>query len=287
MSYEIDVLSRISERFVEMSESEQRVAQLILDNVKAATEMSIARLADAASVSQATVTRFARTVDCKDVRQLKVKLAQSLAVGQRFVEETPDLDGIQGVYEAIKNTLDISRKLLVEADIHLAVSYLQQARMIFCFGMGGGSSIGSQELQYRLFRFGMPVSSYQDGVLTRMVAASVEPQDVVVAISLTGNTAEIIDAAAIARQYGAKVIAITRPGSPLAANADITLGLQAPESDFIYKPSASRYAMLAIIDVLATEVAKLNKRKSRDKLRRVKLSLDSHRGGDERQPLGD
>jgi len=39
--------------------------------------------------------------------------------------------------------------------------------------------------------------------------------------------------------------------------------------------------------VLATEVAKLNKRKSRDKLRRVKLSLDSSRGGDERQPLGD
>ena len=120
-----------------------------------------------------------------------------------------------------------------------------------------------------------------------MAAAAVEPQDVLVAISLTGNTAEIIDSAAIARQYGAKVIAITKPGSALAANADIVLGLQAPETDFIYKPSASRYAMLAIIDVLATEVAKQNKRKSRDKLRRVKLSLDSHRGGDERQPLGD
>ncbi len=287
MSYEIDVLSRISERFVEMSESEQRVAQLILDNVKAATEMSIARLADAAGVSQATVTRFARTVDCKDVRQLKVKLAQALAVGQRFIEETPDLDGIQGVYEAIKNTLDLSRKMLVEEDIHLAVSWLLQARMIFCIGMGGGSSIGSQELQYRLFRFGMPVCSYQDGLLTRMVAAAVEPEDVLVAISLTGNVAEISDAAAIARQYGAKVIAITKPGSLLATNADLVLGLMAPESDFIYKPSASRYAMLAVIDVLATEIAKANKRRSRDKLRRIKLSLDSHRAGDDRQPLGD
>ena len=84
MSYEIDVLSRISERFVEMSESEQRVAQVILDNVKAASEMSIARLSESAGVSQATVTRFARTVDCKDVRQLKVKLAQSLAANQQL-----------------------------------------------------------------------------------------------------------------------------------------------------------------------------------------------------------
>ena len=105
--------------------------------------------------------------------------------------------------------------------------------------------------------------------------------------SLEYTSIKAEQAAAIARQYGAKVIAITKPGSQLAANADIVLGLQAPETDFIYKPSASRYAMLAIIDVLATEVAKLNKRKSRDKLRRVKLSLDSHRGGDDRQPLGD
>lgn len=287
MTYEIDILSRISERFIEMSESEQRVAQLILDNVKAATEMSIAKLSESAGVSQATVTRFARTVDCKDVRQLKVKLAQALAVGQRFIEETPDLDGIQGVYEAIKNTLDLSRKILVEDDIRQAVDWLLQARMTFCIGMGGGSSIGSQELQYRLFRFGMPVCSYQDGLLTRMVAAAVEPQDVLVAISLTGNVAEISDAAAIARHYGAKVIAITKPDSVLAKNADLVLGLLAPESDFIYKPSASRYAMLAVIDVLATEIAKANKRRSRDKLRRVKLSLDSHRVGDDRQPLGD
>ena len=283
----MDILYQIRARQDSFSAGEGRIARLMLDDVGFAASASLEDLAQRAEVSTATLSRFARTVDCKDVRQLKVKLAQSLAVGQRFVEETPDLDGIQGVYEAIKNTLDLSRKLLVEADIKLAVSYLQGARMIFCIGMGGGSSIGSQELQYRLFRFGMPVCSYQDGLLTRMAAAAVEPQDVLVAISLTGNTAEIIDSAAIARQYGAKVIAITKPGSALAANADIVLGLQAPETDFIYKPSASRYAMLAIIDVLATEVAKQNKRKSRDKLRRVKLSLDSHRGGDERQPLGD
>lgn len=287
MTFEIDILSRISERFVEMSESEQRVAQLILNDVKASTECNITQLAANAGVSQATVTRFARSVGCRDVRQLKVKLAQSLAVGQRFIEETPDLDGIHGVYEAIKNTLDSNRKLLKEASVRQAVSWLTQSRMTICLGMGGGSSIGSLELQNRLFRFGLPISSYQDGLLCRMVAASVEPNDVVVVISLTGHTPEIVDAAAIARQYDARVIAITKPNSPLAAHADLLLPIQAPETDFIFKPSAARYAMLAVIDVIATEVAKVNKRHSRDKLRRVKLSLDSHRGGDERQPLGD
>lgn len=45
--------------------------------------------------------------------------------------------------------------------------------------------------------------------------------------------------------------------------------------------------MMALIDVLSTELALSHKRRTRDKLRRLKLALDSHRGGEDRQPLGD
>ena len=45
--------------------------------------------------------------------------------------------------------------------------------------------------------------------------------------------------------------------------------------------------MLAMVDVLATELAMANKPQAKDRLRRIKLALDSHRGGVDRQPLGD
>lgn len=38
-----------------------------------------------ADVSIATVTRFAKAVGCQDVRELKLRLAQAAAVGQRFL----------------------------------------------------------------------------------------------------------------------------------------------------------------------------------------------------------
>ncbi|MCV5934835.1 MurR/RpiR family transcriptional regulator, partial [Escherichia coli] len=44
---------------------------------------------------------------------------------------------------------------------------------------------------------------------------------------------------------------------------------------------------LAMVDVLATELAMANKAQAKDRLRRIKLVLDSHRGGANRQPLGD
>lgn len=251
------------------------------------TALPIAELARQANVSQASITRFAKTLGCRDVRDLKVKLAQSLAVGQRFIHEEPDLEGIQGIYETIINVLTINRRTIDEPALAKAVEWLSDARQILAIGMGGGSTICAAEVQHRLFRLGLPVTAQSDGLLVRMMAAAVARQDVVVALSLGGYTQEVVESAAIARQYGAKVVAITPAGTPLAAQADVLLALVVRENDYIYKPSTSRYAMLAMVDVLATALAMANKRQSRDRLRRIKLALDSHRGGEDRQPLGD
>ena len=45
--------------------------------------------------------------------------------------------------------------------------------------------------------------------------------------------------------------------------------------------------MLLAMDVLATELALLAKPQSQALLRRIKYVLDTHRGGGDRQPLGD
>lgn len=287
MAFSIDIISCITDRFVELTATEKRIAQFILDDVQFASTLPIAEMAHLTGTSQASVTRFARAIGCKDVRELKVKLAQSLAVGQRFILDVPDLDGVQGIYETIINVLDINRRALNPDSLKKVVGWLSNARQILAIGMGGGSTICAQEVQYRLFGLGLPVVSQSDGLLVRMMCSAVAPNDVVLALSLGGYTPEIIESVAIARQYGAKVIAITTQDSPLAANADIVLPLIVRENDYIFKPSTSRYAMLAMIDVLATELAMANKTQAKDRLRRIKLALDGHRGGVDRQPLGD
>ena len=286
MSSPIDIISCITDRFVELTATEKRIAQFILDDVAAAAALPIAEMARLTHTSQASVTRFARALGCKDVRELKMKLAQSLAVGQRFILDVPDLEGVQGIYESIIGVLETNRRALDLEALKRAVSWLSDARQILALGMGG-STICAQEIQYRLFRLGLPVVSQNDGLLVRMMSSAVTPKDVVIVLSLGGYTQEIIESAAIASQYGAKVIAITPAGTPLAEQADLVLPLLVRENDYIFKPSTSRYAMLAMVDVLATELAMANKTQAKGRLRRIKLALDSHRGGVDRQPLGD
>ena len=142
-------------------------------------------------------------------------------------------------------------------------------------------------MQYRLFRFGISVTSYTDAHLMHMVAATVQPDDVVVMISATGRTRELIEAAEIARQYDARVIALTRPGSELADAADIGLTIDVPEIVNVLKPTASRFAYLAAIDLLATGVAYRLGPEAHQTIRRVKLNLIRKSGGDILEPLGD
>uniref|UniRef100_UPI0028A20B34 SIS domain-containing protein n=1 Tax=Escherichia coli TaxID=562 RepID=UPI0028A20B34 len=85
------------------------------------------------------------------------------------------------------------------------------------------STICSQEIQDRLVRLGLPVVSQNDALMMRMMCSAVMPQDVVIVLSLGGYTPEIIESAAIARQYGARVIAITPAQTPLAEQVDLVL----------------------------------------------------------------
>tara|TARA_Y100000310_G_scaffold282393_1_gene303558 strand:- start:6809 stop:7660 length:852 start_codon:yes stop_codon:yes gene_type:complete len=283
----LDIVSRIKERLGHLRQSEQAVAQLILADLQFAASASISDLAGKANVSHASITRLAKALGCSNVRDMKLQLAQSLAVGERFINEnTTQREDIPAIYKAIHDILDINAGLIKQADVEQAAQYIANSRHSLIFGVGGGSSVVAQECHNRLFRLDILSNAYSDPVMMRMTAASVDVSDVVVMLSLTGCARDLIDTARIAKEYGAKVIAIC-PQSELADLATIHLPIKTNESDYIFTPSTARYAMLAAVDVLASEVAILTQKKSREKLRRIKHELDQYRQGPDRAPLGD
>ncbi|CAB3758041.1 MurR/RpiR family transcriptional regulator [Paraburkholderia humisilvae] len=286
-----DIVARIAECAPELRSAERKVAALILDNLTGASHASIGEIAQRADVSIATVTRFAKAVGCRDVRELKLRLAQAAAVGQRFLSHAaPDAAPehiATRVFDEVQTALSHNHQLLLQAPLAAAAAALRSARMIYVYGMGGGSTALADEMRFRLVRLARPVATYQDAMLQRMVASTVSHDCVVIALSATGRVPEMIESCRIARSYGATLIALTAPASPLAKLADWLIPIVAFETDFIYKPSSSRYAMLMALDVLVTELAVSQGDESRELLRRMKHALDPHRGGGERQPLGD
>nr|WP_174805165.1 transcriptional regulator HexR [Marinobacter daqiaonensis] len=272
-----NLLETIKARLTTLNRSERKVAEAILRDPAAATRYSIATLAREADVSEPTVNRFCRVFSATGFPDFKIHLAQSIATGTPYVSQNVQPDDTVAQFAdkimlATMANLDRARQGLAERELASAIDYLIQARQIHFFGMGGSAPV-ALDAQYKFFRFNIPVMSYQDALMQRMVAAGCTTGDVVVSISYTGRTREIIDIARIARENGATVIGITAPGSPLANTCTAVVSVSPTEDTDVYMPMSSRIVQLAVIDILATGVTLKRGVDFQNHLKNIKQSL--------------
>jgi DNA-binding MurR/RpiR family transcriptional regulator len=109
---------------------------------------------------------------------------------------------------------------------------------------------------HKFFRLGIPCGWQDDPHMQAMAASLMRPRCVVVAVSHSGSSKDIVETLEIAKGAGAATIAIvSHRKSPVATIADVALCVQSRETGFKPEPMSSRIAHLCVIDVLAVGVA--------------------------------
>lgn len=291
----IDIIGRLKKRAELGKDAERRLCKNILGDLKLAAHAPIADIAIAANVSEPTVTRLARAVGLSGTRELKFHIAQALAVGEMYLKDTAKFAAqdhefgqvITKVLDGAHTALDLAAAKLDSSDLSTAAKMIANAGQTLTYGTGGGSSMAAVEVQNRLFRLGLFSTSYIDPQLQRMSASVLNDKTVIIAFSVSGFAGSVVDAVSIARQYGAKTIAVTSPDSPLAQIADVLFPLEFTEGEDLYKPSSVRYSILAIVDFLAMSVAEAIGPEVIEPLRRVRQSLVVQKLDNPQLPIGD
>jgi DNA-binding MurR/RpiR family transcriptional regulator len=290
----VDIIARLNGRAGFGRGAEARLVQVILDDLHFATHASIDELATRAGVSEPTVTRLARALGFRSTREMKVHLAQALAIGGAYLRShESNSEGqhssstvIATICSRAHAALDLVSVALAESDLIALAETLASADHILIYGTGGSSSMAATELQNRLFRLGLKCNAVADPQLQRMSASVADGRSVIVAFSISGQVRSVIDALVIGRQYGAHCIAVTVPESPLADAAHNVLPLVFQEDGNLYKPSSSRYALLAMVDMIAMATAEAIGPQVLERLRRVRQSL-SNEVTNPLNPIGD
>ena len=286
-----DLFSRIVRLRPKMSPAERRVADLVLSDLDFAVHTHTTDIATRAGVSAATVTRFCRSVGCRGLRELKLDLAKILAVGDRYLHPriavTRTSEAVTEIVSRIHRSLDTLVDQISDEQLKRAASAIVGARRVMIFGGGGGSSMVAMEAENRLFRLGLSATHCNDAQLQLMMAATLTAEDVLIALSMTGRYEPIIQATVVADQYGAHTIAVTAPDSPLSRVAAHAVSFFLEESDNILAPTPARYLLLALLDILAYEVAIIRGEAAMEPMRRIKYQLVNTRDGDDKKPLGD
>jgi RpiR family carbohydrate utilization transcriptional regulator len=264
-----------------LSKSELKVADVVLADPNATIRSSIAALARTADVSEPTVNRFCRSLDCTGFPDFKLRVAQSLANGTPYVNSNVEAnDSVRDfsvkIFEMTMAALEDAKSNLDYDTLGRAIDALAGARKIEFYGLGASASV-ALDAQHKFFRLNTPVVAYTDVMVQRMSAASAGRGDVIVMISYTGRTIATVEAAKLAREAGATVISITMPNSPLAQHSSIVLAVETSEDTDVYTPAISRLVHLTIIDVLATGVTLKRGPEFVEHLKKIKNSLKATR----------
>lgn len=288
-----DIITRLRIWVEDGSKAERRLASLVLSDLAYACKAPIADMALRAGVSEPTVTRFARALGCDGIRDFKYHLAQALAVGGNYLNASPlpreerEERVLAAVCGNAVSAIELLRSGIDMTVVDLIAGHISVARSVLSYGCGGNSSIMSMELHNRLFRLGLPVIAHSDGQMQRMTASVATADTVVVAFSISGYSPSVVDSVRIARRYGAKTVAVTAPDSALAGEAEILLPFRIPESGNLYKPNSARYAMMAIVDLIAMSTAEARGPSVLEGLRRIKHNLAAVNVNDPQMPIGD
>lgn len=286
-----DILARIRDLEPRLSRAQTKIARAIFTYPALFVERPIEELGPWIGVSAPTITRFCRTVGCEGLRDLKLRVMGSMRVGPRYLSPQDPPETFEAVREQAlmraQNALTIAGGMLEEDAIDRALDALLSAGTVYAFGGGGVSSWLIDEFQNRFFRLGVRVIPSSDALMHTMLAATLDRGDVVVCFSLGGVSPDLVETARIAADYGATTIAITPPGSDLADNVDIALGVWVPDEGDVLGPTAMRYAVMIAVDVLAFAAAVRTRPKAMEKLRRIKQQFVAHLDDKISRPLCD
>lgn len=221
--------------------------------------MRIVDLAQEAHVSEPTVVRFCRAIDCSGFQSFKLELARHLANNppiEQFNLNAQDSarEYTFKVFDALRDTLQRVREAIDTVAIEAAVAELAKARRVEFYGFGASSAVAI-DAQHKFFRLQISSAAYSDPHIQAMSALSLGDTDVVVAISQSGRTRALLEAMALAQQSGARIIGLAPSNTPVALQSDIPIYIDVEEESENYTPLPSRIAHMAVIDILAVGVA--------------------------------
>ncbi|WP_171046296.1 MurR/RpiR family transcriptional regulator [Lentibacillus cibarius] len=231
------------------TKSDKKIYDYIQSNSDQVLYHSLTELSEESGVAEATVLRFFRKLGFKGFQDFKFLFAQEVTVQDDDAHDETYAGKIKhNMVQAIEN----SHEIIDDDELQKCVDAIDASEDVVLFGVGS-SGIAVLDMENRLMRIGKHVTAVTDPHFQFMRASSMDENTVVIAVSLTGSTKDIVDSVEIAKQQDATIIALTNYiKSPLTQFADHVLLSSAKESPLDSGSLVAKVSQLFLIDLICT-----------------------------------
>ena len=255
---EKSVLDTICASLDSFFESERKIGTYIIQHTAEVVDMTVGELAQACGVSDASVSRFCKKIDMKGFHHLKITLAKEISErGKDGEEEVSNHISVNDIDQSLKNILankvtEITQTVstMDTNQLHEILNLLNNAKTVQFFAVGNTIPVAIDGA-FKLNQIGIPAVSgtiweTQIGYTYNMTA-----DDVVIAISNSGESTSVLRALEAAKSAGATTISITNSEKSSAAQlSDYHITTATREKLFLDGYCFSRVSATTVIEIL-------------------------------------
>ncbi|MBM6967770.1 MurR/RpiR family transcriptional regulator [Pseudoramibacter alactolyticus] len=252
------ILTTIRTKYNTLSKTQKVIADFILQNASRIPLLSITEVARACNTSETTVMRFLKKLDYNSYQVFRVNIAQETTddPSTSINDELSRHDNLETIkHKIISHTLTAIHDidvLLPEKILTQAIDAIRSANRLLIYGVGASGAI-ALDAYHKFGGIGLDVCTYPDPHLMNITCSHAAPDDLMLAISHTGESNEVLHAVRIAKERGVTVIGLTSfTNSTLAKLSDLYLLSSTNDKKYHSEAMASRIVQLTIVDILYT-----------------------------------
>ncbi len=243
---------KIKAIYSSLKPAERKAADYFTKEPALIKELTISKLASSAGCSEATICRFAKKIGFETYSELKDEIVNS--EGSQIVSVAKSYSKNDSVFDVLQRTFDMGGSSYSAIDMKQfeeAFNALKKAETVLCVGVGDAAIVASA-IYNKLIRIGRRCYMASDTDTMNILCCSLlKKDDVVICISHSGKTKNVVNVATNARKKGVKVIALTNfPMSQLAKRADYSLFTASFAESVNGEVISKRIAELCIIESL-------------------------------------
>lgn len=250
----LDIICASLDSFFEL---ERKIGTYIIQHTAEVVDMTVGELAQACGVSDASVSRFCKKINMKGFHHLKITLAKEISEKGIEEEEVSNHISVNDIEQSLKNILankvtEITQtvSMMDAKQLSEILNKLNMARTVQFFAVGNTIPVAIDGA-FKLNQIGIPAVSgtiweTQIGYTYNMTA-----EDVVIAISNSGESTAVLRALEAAKSAGATTLSITNSEKSSAAQlSDYHITTATREKLFLDGYCFSRVSATTVIEIL-------------------------------------
>ena len=264
-----------------LSPVERLISDAILADPVRFTRYSLAELAERIGVSQGSIINFSHKFADGGFPTLKLRVAACLSdYKEQTFHVAKSSDGVGTVLvKNNENLMTALRNIEAANDEKTLLSVANRilgAKKVEIYGVYR-SALVATDFCYQLLQLGISASVVSDVFTCAVSASMLTDNSLVIAVSSSGQTKDILDAVKLAKGNGVPVVCLTgNPHSPLVKLSDDVLIATCAGNSLSSQLSEMRISQLALTDAICAYLQNILDENGKKHFFRLESILNSH-----------